>query len=136
MCGIYGFISKNTTEQSLVQATDTLNLRGPDSGGYYFKSPLGLGHRRLSIIDLSTGNQPMFSEDKNIILIFNGEIYNILELKKEFLSLMPNRGTKYNHDMTIESNFIIEIKNLYEKYGYGRHGNPILYKIKELSLNK
>jgi asparagine synthetase B (glutamine-hydrolysing) len=42
MCGIYGFISKNTTEQSLVQATDILNLRGPDSGGYFFKSPLGL----------------------------------------------------------------------------------------------
>lgn len=87
MCGIYGFISKNTTEQSLVQDTDTLNLRGPDSGGYFFKSPLGLGHRRLSIIDLSTGNQPMFSEDKNLILVFNGEIYNFLLIKEELLKL-------------------------------------------------
>lgn len=87
MCGIYGFISKNTTEQSLVQATDILNLRGPDSGGYFFKSPLGLGHRRLSIIDLSTGDQPMFSEDKNLILVFNGEIYNFLLIKEELLKL-------------------------------------------------
>lgn len=103
MCGIYGFISKNTTEQSLVQATDTLNLRGPDSGGYYFKSPLGLGHRRLSIIDLSTGNQPMFSEDKNLILVFNGEIYNFLALKKELQSLSYTFNTSSDTEVILKA---------------------------------
>ncbi|MGJ0319156.1 hypothetical protein NG767_10480 [Aliarcobacter cryaerophilus] len=83
-----------------------------------------------SLIQDINGDRVFISED----FMYFGDF--CLELKKEFLSLIPNRGTKYNHDMTIESNFIIEIKNLYEKYGYGRHGNPILYKIKELSLNK
>ena len=103
MCGIYGFISKNTTEQSLVQATDTLNLRGPDSGGYYFKSPLGLGHRRLSIIDLSTGNQPMFSEDKNIVIVFNGEIYNFQSIKKELAILGCNFLTSSDTEVIIKA---------------------------------
>lgn len=103
MCGIYGFISKNTTEQSLVQATDILNLRGPDSGGYFFKSPLGLGHRRLSIIDLSTGNQPMFSEDKNLILVFNGEIYNFLAIKKELQSLSYTFNTSSDTEVILKA---------------------------------
>lgn len=103
MCGIYGFISKNTTEHSLVQATDILNLRGPDSGGCFFKSPLGLGHRRLSIIDLSTGNQPMFSEDKNLILVFNGEIYNFLAIKKELQSLSYTFNTSSDTEVILKA---------------------------------
>jgi asparagine synthase (glutamine-hydrolysing) len=103
MCGIFGFISKNTTKQTLVQATDTLNLRGPDSGGYFFKSPLGLGHRRLSIIDLSTGDQPMFSEDKNLVLVFNGEIYNFLAIKKELQSLSYNFNTSSDTEVILKA---------------------------------
>jgi asparagine synthase (glutamine-hydrolysing) len=103
MCGIFGFISKTTTKQTLVQATDALNLRGPDSGGYFFKSPLGLGHRRLSIIDLSTGNQPMFSEDKNLILVFNGEIYNFLAIKKELQSLSYTFNTSSDTEVILKA---------------------------------
>lgn len=87
MCGIYGFISLQSKASELKQATDFMYQRGPDSGGYYFKSPVGLGHRRLSIIDLSTGNQPMFSEDKSKVIVFNGEIYNFLSIKKELQEL-------------------------------------------------
>lgn len=87
MCGIYGFISPDYTQSQLEVATNILERRGPDDSGYFFLSPLGLGHRRLSIIDLSSGGQPMFSEDKNIVTVFNGEIYNFLTIKKELSSL-------------------------------------------------
>lgn len=87
MCGIYGFLSNKYNQSQLESATNALEKRGPDASGYYFESPLGLGHRRLSIIDLSSGGQPMFSEDKNIILVFNGEIYNFLLIKKELATL-------------------------------------------------
>jgi len=63
--------------------TVTLSHRGPDGEGFYCKNNLGLGHRRLSIIDLSTGDQPMFNENKSIVIIFNGEIYNYIELRDE-----------------------------------------------------
>lgn len=87
MCGIYGFISSQYTQTQLEAATNALEERGPDASGYYFDPPLGLGHRRLSIIDLSSGGQPMFSEDKNTVIVFNGEIYNFLSIKKELVNL-------------------------------------------------
>ncbi len=87
MCGIFGFISQNASENDLQNATDQLQKRGPDSSGYYYQSPLGLGHRRLSIIDLSTGNQPMFSKDKKQVIVFNGEIYNFLQVKDELMQI-------------------------------------------------
>jgi asparagine synthase (glutamine-hydrolysing) len=86
MCGIYGFLSNKYKQSQLEGATNALEKRGPDASGYYLASPLGLGHRRLSIIDLSSGGQPMCSEDKNIILVFNGEIYNFLLIKKELVA--------------------------------------------------
>lgn len=87
MCGIYGFISKTDDKDQLESSTNSLFRRGPDASGCYFASPLGLGHRRLSIIDLSSGGQPMLAEDKSVVLVFNGEIYNFLSVKKELESL-------------------------------------------------
>lgn len=92
MCGIFGFSAKGITEQQLILATDKLILRGPDAAGYFYRSPVGLGHRRLSIIDLSTGEQPMFSKDKSVVLIFNGEIYNFKNIKKE----LESEGVQFN----------------------------------------
>lgn len=63
--------------------TDTLRHRGPDDQGFYLDDSIALGHRRLSIIDLGTGSQPIFNEDRSIAIVFNGEIYNFLELKEE-----------------------------------------------------
>ena len=85
MCGICGKIFRSPDQR--VQAdlirrmADTLVHRGPDDEGYYVKNEVGLGHRRLKIIDLEGGKQPMFNEDGTLSVIFNGEIYNFRELR-------------------------------------------------------
>lgn len=92
MCGIAGFYQKNNNKVSgdeLKKMTDTLDRRGPDVSGYFSSENCGLGHRRLSIIDLSSlANQPMESEDGNWKLVFNGEIYNY----KEIRSILEKKG--------------------------------------------
>ena len=92
MCGIAGFVDFNnrSTKDQLVKMTDVLDYRGPDDSGYYFenltKAQIGLGHRRLSILDLSAlGHQPMMYE--NLVLVYNGEVYNFMEIRKELESL-------------------------------------------------
>ena len=82
MCGIAGFIGKGDKE-ILQQMADELSHRGPDEEGFFINGNVFLGHRRLSIIDLKTGSQPIFNEDKTIAVIFNGEIYNFQDLKKQ-----------------------------------------------------
>ncbi len=84
MCGISGFISSVLNRDDLVKMTDRQSHRGPDAGGYFFENQCGLGHRRLSIIDLSdTANQPMTSHNEKYVIVFNGEIYNFKEIKME-----------------------------------------------------
>ncbi|PCJ89276.1 MAG: asparagine synthase (glutamine-hydrolyzing) [Thiotrichaceae bacterium] len=87
MCGIAGFtrfFDATGDTASLLRMGDRIAHRGPDAHGEYLDDGVGLCHRRLSIIDLSAaGNQPMFSEDGNLVIVFNGEIYNFLELRKE-----------------------------------------------------
>lgn len=84
MCGIIGTIGNNPNKASFEKARDTLSQRGPDDAGSYFGEACALGHRRLSIIDLSSaGHQPMESSDGRFVIIFNGEIYNYLEIKNE-----------------------------------------------------
>jgi asparagine synthase (glutamine-hydrolysing) len=91
MCGIAGILHKDTTHRvdrdTLHCMTRALFHRGPDGEGYYENGNIGLGHRRLAIIDLATGSQPMRSSDGNLVLVFNGEIYNYLELRAELTSL-------------------------------------------------
>lgn len=83
MCGIAGYISKTKPEKKILKAmTDRIKYRGPDAEGFYLDEMAALGHRRLSIIDLSSGNQPIYNETKDIVIIFNGEIYNYLELRE------------------------------------------------------
>jgi asparagine synthase (glutamine-hydrolysing) len=92
MCGIAGFIANShftdngeaLTQQHLVEMGNAIAHRGPDAKGEYLDEHVGLCHRRLSILDLSpAGNQPMFSGDGNIVIVFNGEIYNFLDIRKE-----------------------------------------------------
>ncbi len=93
MCGIVGFWDKTSLLQKddLKIMTDTLTHRGPDAGGYFFENAVALGHRRLSIIDLSEkANQPMLSKDGRYVLVFNGEIYNFQELKAQLSAEFPN----------------------------------------------
>jgi asparagine synthase (glutamine-hydrolysing) len=90
MCRITGIVDKGSTRlhADSFSMRDSMSHGGPDSAGMYYdeQAALSLGHRRLSIIDLcETGSQPMFSEDKALTLIFNGEVYNYLELKAELV---------------------------------------------------
>ncbi|MGB4499600.1 MAG: XrtA/PEP-CTERM system amidotransferase [Methylococcaceae bacterium] len=91
MCGIVGIFDirekREINRDLLSRMNETQFHRGPDEGGLHIEAGLGFGHRRLSIIDLSSGQQPMISRDKNVILTFNGEIYNFPELRKELETL-------------------------------------------------
>jgi len=82
MCGIAGFVDKARKIEDLERMTSAIQRRGPDDVGYFHEDGVGLGHRRLSIIDLSSaGHQPMVFE--NLVIVFNGEIYNYREVQKE-----------------------------------------------------
>ncbi len=86
MCGIAGFIDKKKKDEKkkiIKEMCDYIKHRGPDGEGYYIDDKLALGHRRLSIVDIKLGTQPMFNEDKTIVIVFNGEIYNHEELRKK-----------------------------------------------------
>jgi len=85
MCGIVGFHTKKSIDKNQVLGPmmESIKHRGPDASGTYFNKKLALGHQRLSIIDIKNGAQPMFSIDGRHIIIFNGEIYNYLELRQQ-----------------------------------------------------
>lgn len=86
MCGICGFTGKlENSEEILKSMTNVITHRGPDSDGFFHDDNIHMGFRRLSIIDLDEGHQPIYNEDKSLVLTFNGEIYNYKELKKELL---------------------------------------------------
>lgn len=110
MCGFTGFISKkNKKEKIIKEMNDTIIHRGPDDEGYYVDSDIALGFRRLSIIDLKGGEQPIYNENKDLVINFNGEIYNFLELKEELIK----RGHKFKSKTDTEV-----IIHGYEEYGY------------------
>ena len=84
MCGIVGIFDINSSRDFPALTVATMNSaqvhRGPDEEGIHLEAGVALGHRRLSIIDLVTGQQPLFNEDRSICVVFNGEIYNYREL--------------------------------------------------------
>ena len=112
MCGIIGYIDLRgegrIDKETLVRMTDTITYRGPDSSGYFVENNLGLGFRRLSIIDLVSGDQPIYNEDGSIVVICNGEIYNYLELKDELI--------QQGHTFTTKSDVEVLV-HLYEEEG-------------------
>ena len=85
MCGLVGVFQKKPVNQKiLLKMTNIMAHRGPDDEGIFIDKNIGLGHRRLAIIDLKpTGHQPMFNEDKTLSIVYNGEIYNFPEIKKK-----------------------------------------------------
>ena len=91
MCGIAGIFDlqgqREINEQILAQMNDKQFHRGPDEGGFHYAPGIGLAHRRLSIIDISTGQQPLFNHDESVCIVFNGEIYNFLEIRAELETL-------------------------------------------------
>jgi asparagine synthase (glutamine-hydrolysing) len=95
MCGIAGWFDTQgdrPADRSLIKSmADSIRHRGPDGEGFHFEPGLALAHRRLAIIDLNTGQQPMFSSDEQIVIVFNGEIYNYRELQQQ----LEGRGYKF-----------------------------------------
>ena len=91
MCGITGMFDtqgrREIDRDVLVRMNESQHHRGPDEGGVHVEPGVGLGHRRLSIIDLSTGQQPLYNEDGSVCVVFNGEIYNYQELIPELTAL-------------------------------------------------
>ncbi|MGZ8460333.1 MAG: asparagine synthase (glutamine-hydrolyzing) [Candidatus Deferrimicrobiaceae bacterium] len=113
MCGILGYsLDPSGDARGLDPATglDTLGRRGPDGRGRYAEERVWLGHTRLSIIDLSTGDQPMANEDGSLQIVFNGEIYNYVELRKELIDKGHRFGTTSDTEV---------ILHLYEEHGSG-----------------
>ena len=114
MCGFAGLIDtrgeRRVDEEVLKRMTSTLTHRGPDSSGYFVDHNIGLGFRRLSIIDLTGGDQPIFNEDGSVVLMCNGEIYNYLELKHTLLE----KGHVFRTASDVEV-----LLHLYEEKGTG-----------------
>lgn len=108
MCGICGFTGKEN-KAILKKMTDSISHRGPDEDGFYSDGSINFGIRRLSIIDLNTGHQPIHNEDKSIWTIFNGEIYNFPELRNEL--------EKMGHRFYTDHSDTETIVHLYEEYG-------------------
>ena len=108
MCGIFGTASADLKEFPLEEITNTLFHRGPDDYGIYRDVNVGLGHRRLSIIDLESGRQPIFNEDRSVCIIFNGEIYNFAHLRDELLG----KGHQFSTRSDTET-----ILHAYEEWG-------------------
>lgn len=107
MCGISGYLhfddERKASKVLIKKMNDLLTHRGPDGEGFHVSKNIALGHRRLSIIDLHTGEQPMYSEDGKIILIFNGEIYNYLELREELIQLGNKFTTSSDTEVIINA---------------------------------
>jgi asparagine synthase (glutamine-hydrolysing) len=109
ICGKLNFGDGAPVSPRLLKAmADTIHHRGPDDEGYYTSGPVGFGFRRLSIIDLNTGHQPLCNEDGTVWIVFNGEIYNYKELRNELLS----KGHVFKSQTDTEV-----IVHLYEEYG-------------------
>jgi asparagine synthase (glutamine-hydrolysing) len=114
MCGINGFLQfdnkfkTNEIEKIIKKMNKSIISRGPDDEGIYINKNIGLGMRRLSIIDLKTGNQPIFNEDGSMVIIFNGELYNYKDLKIDLI----NKGHLFK--TTTDTEVVL---HAYEEYG-------------------
>ena len=95
--------------------TDRNSHRGPDGEGFYLDDNIALGHRRLAILDLSTGDQPIYNENKDIIIIYNGEVYNFQELREELKD-------KYKFYTKTDTEVIL--------HGYEEWGHDVVHKLR------
>lgn len=109
MCGICGYVAKTAIDEELLKRmNNTMTHRGPDDAGHYIDGNVGIAMRRLSIIDLSTGHQPIPNEDETVWIVFNGEIYNYQSLRPE----LESKGHKFRTNTDTET-----ILHAYEEYG-------------------
>ncbi len=118
MCGIVGFTNTNKDSEMIIGAMmDRIKHRGPDASGKYIDDSIALGHRRLSIIDVtSQGDQPIFNEDKSLVLVFNGEIYNYRDIRAELVRAGHTFATNTDSEVLI--------------HGYEQYGTKLLGKLR------
>ena len=132
MCGFVGFCDDSKNKKKIIRdMADIIKHRGPDSDGYYVDNNIALGFRRLSIIDLDKGSQPIFNEDKDKVIVFNGEIYNYKEIREQ----LKSKGHKFSTNTDTEV-----ILHGYEEYKEDILNKLrgmfafVIYDIKEKSL--
>lgn len=114
MCGICGYLNLDKKPvrdlESIKDMTKAIAHRGPDDEGFFVKDNVALGHRRLSVIDLKTGHQPLFSRDRNLAIVYNGEAYNFPQIKETLLK----RGYEFRTSSDTEA-----VLQAYQEWGYG-----------------
>lgn len=113
MCGICGIVSLGggpVRSEDLLAMRDRMVHRGPDDAGVFINGSVALGHRRLSIIDLSTGHQPMTNEDGSVVIVYNGELYNYLDLRSELIAKGHVFATRSDTEVIVHA---------YEEFGKG-----------------
>lgn len=134
MCGIVGFVDKEKKKKKETIVKDMADLiihRGPDSEGYYVDEEVALGHRRLSIIDLGGGSQPIYNEDKTKVIVFNGEIYNYESIRDDLIQKGHIFTTKTDTEVILHG---------YEEYGTDLFSNLrgmfafVIYDVKTKEL--
>lgn len=107
MCGIVGILDlrgERAIDTALLERMNAAHrLRGPDDGGIYVEPGLGMGHRRLSVIDLATGHQPIFNEDNTVALVYNGELYNYRALTRELTELGHRFSTQSDSEVIVHA---------------------------------
>ena len=115
MCGINGIISKEKNKDKLIKEMNNRIIhRGPDAEGIYVDDYVALGQRRLSIIDIKGGDQPIYNEDKSVLIVYNGEVYNYKELKEEL--------KEYKFTTNTDTEVIL--------HGYEKWGHELLNKLR------
>ena len=119
MCGIAGFVNDMPIDVKcpvLKRMTDIIAHRGPDSEGSYVDEHAALGHRRLSIIDLGGSSQPIYNEDRTLVITYNGEIYNYQPLREELLALGHTFATEGDTEVIL--------------HGYEQWGADVLKRLR------
>jgi len=109
ICGVVNFDRHEPVDRDILRGMrDTIAYRGPDASGLYVDGAVGLAHRRLSIIDVASGHQPMTNEDGSVCIVFNGEVYNYIELRKAYLE------GRHRFESTSDTEVMV---HLYEEFG-------------------
>ena len=118
MCGIIGFVGRTEHAETVLEnMMEQIRHRGPDAGGKYLNGEIALGHRRLSIIDITEqGDQPIFNEDRSMVLVFNGEIYNYKEIRETLIAAGHSFRTETDSEVLI--------------HGYEEYGEELLSKLR------
>ena len=123
--GSYSFLGEPVSETVAVAMSQSILHRGPDADGYYSDQSVLIGNRRLSILDLTeSSNQPMYSDDRDVVLVQNGEIYNYIELRERLLKLGAKFTSKGDTEVLLRafeqwgSDFVLELNGMFGTVKY------------------